>query len=742
MRFAVRTLSMIGLLLAASTSQADLVAYYNFDGVEVEDSSGFNNNPSSVLFGNFQEDVPTQIGSGTSFNMENPGGGGGGFFVPDSPSLDMAEGLTIAGWVNMSDAANYYFIAVKGPSGEATNNYPGNFELRISPSGFLEYLHQTDPTTGLSFYSSTVSIVPQEWHHVAVVATVGASVEFFVDGVAAGSAGMAGPLLVNDNQLIIGSRADGHSTFLGWMDDLAIWNEPLRNVQIALLADGGGPTDLPEFDPADINSDEEVDLLDYGILRDNFGTGNTLAQGDIDRNGVVNGFDFRLLKNRLGQNGITVPEPSSVLLLSLSAAALLLARRTRKGAIAAAMLGLFGSLSSPANAQLLLKVDPYSGDTTLTNRTGATFELDNYSIVSGSGSLDTVGWDSFTDAPVAGWEKANPRSKQLSEIKNPGSTTLAVNQTISLGKPFLANGYRDLSLEVVPQVGSELAPFVIQYDETPTSGSEIRLPNVSIAEVSSELDTAAFNRNAFLMLTGAGMDYATGTHTIVPDNFMWLSHGNGFDGGVDTAPFVVFDMGAVTDVTDVKIWNYNETLDGRPELLGRGVNLFDISVAADLAGPFTPAGSFNLDVAPGVGDADFSETIALDRDGIRFVRFDVRSNHNGVTYPANGTEPDAAFAGLSEVQFFGIAAASGPLGDTDGDADVDITDLNNVRNNFSGNGLGDTDNDNDVDITDLNNVRNNFGAGQPGAAAVPEPGSLILALCLGVGALATRRRLA
>ncbi|MDZ4783967.1 MAG: LamG-like jellyroll fold domain-containing protein, partial [Planctomycetia bacterium] len=55
----------------------------------------------------------------------------------------------------------------------------------------------------------------------------------------------------------------------------------------------------------------------------------------------------------------------------------------------------------------------------------------------------------------------------------------------------------------------------------------------------------------------------------------------------------------------------------------------------------------------------------------------------------------------------------GPLGDTDDDGDVDITDLNNVRNNFSGAGLGDTDNDNDVDITDLNNVRNNFGAGQP-----------------------------
>jgi len=79
------------------------------------------------------------------------------------------------------------------------------------------------------------------------------------------------------------------------------------------------------------------------------------------------------------------------------------------------------------------------------------------------------------------------------------------------------------------------------------------------------------------------------------------------------------------------------------------------------------------------------------------------------------------------------------LGDTDGDGDVDIDDLNNVRNNFGAMGLGDTDSDGDVDIDDLNNVRNNFGA----MAAVPEPGALSLVLCaIAVGAMHRPRRAA
>jgi hypothetical protein len=54
--------------------------------------------------------------------------------------------------------------------------------------------------------------------------------------------------------------------------------------------------------------------------------------------------------------------------------------------------------------------------------------------------------------------------------------------------------------------------------------------------------------------------------------------------------------------------------------------------------------------------------------------------------------------------------------DTNGDDRVDLTDLNNVRNDFSASGfdvIGEANGNLIVDPVDLNHVRNNFGANRP-----------------------------
>jgi hypothetical protein len=67
-------------------------------------------------------------------------------------------------------------------------------------------------------------------------------------------------------------------------------------------------------------------------------------------------------------------------------------------------------------------------------------------------------------------------------------------------------------------------------------------------------------------------------------------------------------------------------------------------------------------------------------------------------------------------------------GDTDYDADADLMDLNNIRNNFGGDpllGFGDVDRDDQIGLADLNIMRNNFGA-SASFAPVPEPSTIVL----------------
>jgi hypothetical protein len=97
------------------------------------------------------------------------------------------------------------------------------------------------------------------------------------------------------------------------------------------------------------------------------------------------------------------------------------------------------------------------------------------------------------------------------------------------------------------------------------------------------------------------------------------------------------------------------------------------------------------------------------------------------------TELDQILAGVDSIaeaaQIFGTPAVAG---DTNGDGEVNVVDLNNVRNNFGSEGtpiLGDTlPFDGEVDVHDLNNVRNHFGTGP--TSAVPEPATWILCVLL------------
>ena len=140
---------------------------------------------------------------------------------------------------------------------------------------------------------------------------------------------------------------------------------------------------------------------------------------------------------------------------------------------------------------------------------------------------------------------------------------------------------------------------------------------------------------------------------------MWLSAGVGYHRdpngeGNDRDPFVVFDLGKPQDLAAIEIWNYNEI-----NISARGVKKLAVTGSADAAADsFTiPIGTFEL--AQAAGETTVSQILPVDASGVRFVKFDILSNHRGVTFPVQGNK-NSAFVGLSEVRFHAPAKNDAP----------------------------------------------------------------------------------
>ncbi len=143
-------------------------------------------------------------------------------------------------------------------------------------------------------------------------------------------------------------------------------------------------------------------------------------------------------------------------------------------------------------------------------------------------------------------------------------------------------------------------------------------------------------------------------HSVNPDGTAWLSGGIGFhkhaDGSPieDRQPFVVFDLGKVTELTSLRIWNYNES--HVRDLTSRGAKAIRIrGTAAGKPDDFDlDLGEFTLARATANSPA---QELPLNRPRVRFVKLEILSNHNGITYPATGTLADDGLVGLAEVEF-------------------------------------------------------------------------------------------
>ena len=117
---------------------------------------------------------------------------------------------------------------------------------------------------------------------------------------------------------------------------------------------------------------------------------------------------------------------------------------------------------------LLLTVDPATGEARLKNSSPVSLSFDGYSVLSESGSLlpNNGDWLSLADQGMSGWQQANASTGAISELLTSGFLTLDPNESVSLGQLFDVGGTQDLVLEFGRQGEAEGRVGTLLYEAT------------------------------------------------------------------------------------------------------------------------------------------------------------------------------------------------------------------------------------------------------------------------------------
>jgi hypothetical protein len=231
------------LMIPVAPGNANLVGAWGFDegaGTAVSDSSG-NGNTGAAMGG------PTWVAGQVGKGALKFDGVDDFVEVPDDPSLDIKDVITISTWANLADISVNAFFVAKNPSGTAPDNYPGNYEFRTeAATGRLQLGHQTAEGTQYVFYTSDGAVVVGEWQHLAVSLAQGDAVKFYINGIPAGTAAQTQPFgILNDNAVRMGTRKDKYRFLKGMMDDVRIYEQALSAAEIAALAGRTAPMHKP-----------------------------------------------------------------------------------------------------------------------------------------------------------------------------------------------------------------------------------------------------------------------------------------------------------------------------------------------------------------------------------------------------------------------------------------------------------------------------------------------------------------
>jgi hypothetical protein len=162
--------------------------------------------------------------------------------VPDAPSLNPTNALTLEGWVYLMAFSGNDAVVVAGKDdpygarqymlGLGTFSNFWSFRAHIGVPGGYQYFNGATPIqTGL-------------WYHVAMTYD-GAALRLYLNGQLDGSIAVTGPITTTSNPLLIGGHAGGPWNFNGLVDELSLYNRALSQAEIQGIFNAGSAGKCP-----------------------------------------------------------------------------------------------------------------------------------------------------------------------------------------------------------------------------------------------------------------------------------------------------------------------------------------------------------------------------------------------------------------------------------------------------------------------------------------------------------------
>lgn len=232
-----------------------LVAYYPFNG-NTNDESGYGNHGTTIGGATLTTNRFGNSNSAMHFN-----GLDGYVTIANSASLQSPTNeLTISGWIFIED---FLATPVAGLVMKTISNIQGEYGLGYAetPDGTIYYVQN-----GTAPGYASIDLPWNKWHFMASTYD-GDSVKIYADGNLLGTQALIGPIIPDDNPLVLGLETNGVSEYLkGKLDDIRIYNRGLSYNEIDSLYHEGGWPDLVAYYPFNGNANDESGYGNHGTV--------------------------------------------------------------------------------------------------------------------------------------------------------------------------------------------------------------------------------------------------------------------------------------------------------------------------------------------------------------------------------------------------------------------------------------------------------------------------------------------